>query len=119
MLAPLGWVWHGPSIGTEDWVGKGGHITQQSRREPVTHSWGGKGTPSVQCQPSGPRWAPTQESLVIWYFLRKSWGRKAAMLARHCLLGYPFPLRVLQDPSMILQEGISSKSLQNICDGGS
>lgn len=38
----------------------------------VTHSWGGRGAPSIQCQPWGPRRAPTQEYLVTGYLVRKS-----------------------------------------------
>lgn len=41
-------------------------------RPMVTHSWGGRGAPSIQCQPWGPRRAPTQEYLVTGYLLRKS-----------------------------------------------
>lgn len=41
-------------------------------RPTVTHSWGGRGVPSIQCQPWGPRRAPTQEYLVTGYLLRKS-----------------------------------------------
>ena len=55
-------------------------------RPTVTYKWGGSGAPSIQCQPWGPRWAPTHEYLVTGYLLRKSWRRKAA--------GHPSPTLV-------------------------